>query len=236
MMVHLRRLQLETTEREFTAQVGALQKAHRQAAAELRIPPFKWDCSELWSSLNATKDVSLPNPAGSYSFLVQMVDKEGKPHMLSESVNSTEPGNHPPLKEIHPPDSAVRHGSTPTKDENSLTILIQPIVGPQQMPRCRAKIIPSAYFANLADIQPADNREYSGLEALPHVFDSLVEHTFLQLGATTNEVALYITPTKHNRLDWTSSDSARLRLQPTVCADCKRWHMVRLVEKIFWCR
>ena len=57
----------------------------------------------------------------------------------------------------------------------------------------RAKIYPLIIFANLPDIQPADPREYSSLKVLPHVYDSLVEHTLLHLGATTDEVALYIT-------------------------------------------
>ena len=129
-----------------------------------------------------------------------------------------ERGNHPPLMEIHPPTSSVSRGVPPTSDEGNMTILIQPIVGPQTMAWHRSTIIPIVFFANLPDIQPESNGEYSGLEALPHIFDSLVEHSLLHLGVTTDEVALYIIPTERDRPNWSSKDrKAKHRRSEVIC-------------------
>ena len=94
-----------------------------------------------------------------------------------------------------------------------MTVLIQPIAGPQAIAWYRADIAPLIVFANLPDIQPTANREYSGLEALPHVYDSIVRHSLAQLGATTDEIALFVTPTRRNRPDWSSPDPAAMHIR-----------------------
>ena len=102
MIVHLRGVQLLTTEKEFTLQVEALQAAHRMATASYELPSVTWDVHELWQAV-LLETIDLPHPTGDHSFAVQLIDKDGAPQPLWISGDTNERGNYPPFMELYPP-------------------------------------------------------------------------------------------------------------------------------------